>query len=123
MKVEVKRIGVLRTGIILAIFYTILAVIFFVPFMGIGVLTSMVDRNSSSAMGTAEMIIMPIIMLVFYPLMGFVGGIIMAALYNLVVKLTGGMQLELDVEPVMPVQPIQQAQPPYLGVDPGPIEM
>jgi hypothetical protein len=37
-------------------------------------------------------------MMILYPLMGFIGGIIGAALYNLASKLIGGIALELDVE-------------------------
>jgi len=33
---------------------------------------------------------------IFYGLLGFVGGLIMAALYNVMAKLVGGVQLELE---------------------------
>ena len=37
-------------------------------------------------------------MILLYPLMGFVGGMIAAAIYNVVSKIVGGLSLELDGE-------------------------
>lgn len=43
----------------------------------------------------AEMVPM-IVMLLLYPIMGFIGGIIGAAIYNLAAKITGDIEFELE---------------------------
>lgn len=108
MKVEVKRLGVLRTGSILMVMYGLLALLF-VPFLGISFLSGAIfgHSNAEMAAGIGGGVCMILFMLVIYPLMGFIGGVIFAALYNLVVRMTGGMQLEMDVEPVQPGPTVQ----------------
>lgn len=98
MKVEIRRIGVLRTGVILAALYGFMAIIM-VPIMIIA--ASVAARQGKESPEPFGMLCM----LILYPLMGFIFGIIMAALYNLVVKATGGMQMEMDVEPVRQYNP------------------
>ena len=102
MKVEIKRLGILRTGIILAALYGFLAVII-IPIMIIAFFASP-QEEKGQAFGMLCMFVM-------YPVMGFIGGILMAALYNLIVRFVGGMQLELDVEPVGPYNPVPDAGP------------
>ena len=93
MKVEVRRLGILRTGVFLAAFYT-LVIIIMAPFMLIGFLADAPEARTG--------ILMMLMMVLMYPLIGFVGGIIMAAFYNFVAKIVGGMQMEMEVEPVRP---------------------
>jgi len=86
MKVEVKRLGVLQTGKVLAALYGFFAVIM-IPF---GILVAI---NT----GDGEMIVLAFL----YPILGFVGGIVMAAVYNLIAKhISGGFRVELEVEPL-----------------------
>jgi hypothetical protein len=35
---------------------------------------------------------------IFYGVMGFIGGVVMAAMYNLVASFTGGIKMELTPE-------------------------
>lgn len=108
MKVELKRMGVLRTGCILAVCYGI-GVLIAVPFMAIAVASDSEGEAWGELFGV-------FFVLLLYPLLGFIGGIIMAAIYNLVVKITGGMQFELDVEPVIPAAGAGPIDPnPYPG--------
>ena len=86
MERELKRIAVLQTGKILAILYAFIGAIM-IPFM---LIMALVSRGGITAM-------VPMIsMLVLYPVMGFVGGIIMAALYNLVAKWVGGFRFTVE---------------------------
>lgn len=87
MKRRITRLSVLQTGKLLAILYAFMSVIM-LPFMLIGM---------SKSPGGGFMLLM----LLLYPIMGFVGGIIMAALYNLASKWIGGLEVTVeDVEAV-----------------------
>lgn len=85
MKVQVRRFGILQMGNLLMVLYGFVAVIL-LPFFLITIIT-----NHKEALPMLALII-------FYPLGGFIGGIIGAALYNLASKLIGGLKIELDVE-------------------------
>lgn len=86
MKVQVRRFGILQMGKLLALIYGFFAVILLPTFL-IAAITS----PQSAPM---------LWMILLYPLGGFIGGIIGAALYNLASKLIGGIKIELDVEDV-----------------------
>ncbi len=85
MIVKVKKFAILQTGKLLAVLYGSFAVIM-LPFLFIGFLT-----------GGRELWPM-IIMIILYPLMGFIGGIIGAFVYNFAARLIGGLEVTLDVE-------------------------
>jgi len=98
MKIELKRMGILQTGKLLAIFYGLFSLIL-LPFL----LVAMTARPDQ---GGAWFFV-----LIMYPLAGFIGGILGAAMYNLTARIAGGMHLELfEVAP--PRQPVQS---PYEG--------
>lgn len=86
MERELKRLGVVQTGKILAILYAFIGLIM-IPFILLGTLA-----NSKGFITILPMIVM----IILYPVMGFVGGIIMAALYNLVAKWVGGLRFTLE---------------------------
>ena len=104
MKVEIKRLGVLRIGIFLAAFYGLFSIVI-LPFLTLGVLLNPPEKR-------AEVVPM-VLMVLLYPLMGFLGGIIAAAAYNLIAFIIGGVKLEMNVEPV----------PQQAGSVPGHVEM
>lgn len=83
MLTEVKRISVLRAGILGAILYGFFGVLM-LPFALIAMVG---DPAGGLVFG---------LMLVAYPLMGFLGCLIAAALYNLAAKIVGGFQMELE---------------------------
>jgi hypothetical protein len=93
-----QRIGVLSCGKIMGILYAGMGLIvgaFFaiISLAGIAIPQQNAAGNPMAFMligGVAALIFMPIM----YGIMGFIGGIIMAALYNLVASLAGGLELE-----------------------------
>lgn len=91
----VKSIGVLSAGKMLGCLYALLGLIlgaFFSLFSIVGVAAG--GQNAGPAallVGAGAIIIFPI----FYGVIGFVGGIIMAALYNVVASFAGGIEIEL----------------------------
>jgi len=94
MKKQLTHIKPLRAGIILAILHGILS-LFFIPFFILAAILphKTYPHDPAFFIGLA----FPVL----YAAVGFIGGIIAAALYNLVAKWTGGFEFEVrDVPPV-----------------------
>jgi hypothetical protein len=100
MKKELTRIAPLRAGIVLGVLYGILGLVVMTPlFLLTGLFAHKTDDPNpfSGAMGMGIAFAVPF----FYAILGFIGGIIMAAVYNLIAGWTGGIQVEVrDVPPV-----------------------
>lgn len=86
-KVELKRIDVLRAGVIQGIIMAAMGLIV-LPFAAILALF-----GSGGVLGG---IVMAILAPLVYGTVGFIGGVILAFAYNLVAKSVGGMILEFD---------------------------
>lgn len=76
-------------GKILGVLYGFFSLIF-IPFIILGFAVTEPETRSE--------IVPVLVMLLLYPIMGFIGGIIGAAIYNLAAKITGGIELEVEVE-------------------------
>jgi hypothetical protein len=87
MKTELSRVGVLQAGKIFGVLYGGITLLF-APFILLGALI-----GEGGALGG---IIVVIVMVVVYPAMGFIGGVLMAALYNFVANLIGGFEFTLN---------------------------
>ena len=112
---KIKSLGVLSVGKIMGILYAamgLLIVPFFLLFSALGVLAG----ERASGFGLAAAIVVTFFIPIFYGVIGFVGGVICAFLYNLVAERFGGIEIELQSLPQM-IQP-QIAPPP---VEPPPI--
>jgi hypothetical protein len=97
MKKQLTSISPLRAGIVLAVLYGIVGLIF-VPFFLIAGLLGSRAGTPAAFGGVFLAIFFPIL----YAALGFIGGIIMAAIYNLVAKWTGGLEFEVaDVAPTV----------------------
>jgi len=97
MKKQLTHISPLRAGIVLGVLYGFLGLIF-VPFFLIAAVIGGKSGGMPAAFGGA---FFAILLPVFYAVAGFVGGVIAAAIYNLVAKWTGGLEFEVrDVPPV-----------------------
>jgi hypothetical protein len=94
MKKQLTRVSPLRAGIVLGATYALLGLIL-VPFF---LLASAFGKTQTSFPMAGP--VLAIFFLVFYAIFGFIVGVIGAAVYNLVAKITGG--LEFEVEDVMP---------------------
>ena len=92
---ELKSVGILRCGLVLAVVYAIGAFIeslFFVPIMALAPYAS---AYPFGGLGWAMVVVFPI----FGAIFGLIAGIVGAAVYNLVARWTGGLQLRFAVEP------------------------
>ncbi len=103
-----KRIGVLSLAQNMGVLYAAIGLIvgFFVSIAA--VIGSMIG---SSLEGTTEPLVglfLGVGSIIFFPIlygvMGFIGGIITAAIYNFVVRFTGGLELEFEGEKAVPSQ-------------------
>ncbi|SDR65472.1 hypothetical protein [Opitutus sp. GAS368] len=102
MQLKLKRIAPLQAGKMLAAFYGLLSLLF-VPFMLLFMaMGSFAARQQGGGampalpfmfgMGVGFMVLLPF----FYAAMGFVFGVISAAVYNLLAKWIGGLELEFE---------------------------
>ena len=87
MKSEISRVGVLQAGKILAVLYGGMGLLF-APFFLLGALF-----GDGGAIGG---IVVAIAMIIVYPIMGFIGGVISAALYNFAANIVGGFEITLN---------------------------
>jgi len=86
MKLKIKKINILKLAFLMATIYGILSAVIFliVGLFGIAI--------EGQAIGLLLAILMPIM----YAFAGFIGGLIMGALYNLVSKWIGGLEVEVE---------------------------
>ena len=82
MKKRINRLAVMQTGKMLAVLYGFLPVVM-LPFMLIGIIAN--PKNFPM-----------LFMLLLYPIMGFIGGILISALYNLAAKWIGGIEVSVE---------------------------
>ena len=92
MKKQLISIAPLKAGIVLAALYGILSLIF-VPFI---LLSAIFNHTIHFLLIIGMAIILP----VFYSILGFIGGIIATAIYNLVAKFTGGLEFSVQDIPI-----------------------
>jgi hypothetical protein len=98
-----KRIGPLKLGLMLGAMYALLS-LFFIPII---LLVSAVQVHHAAASGQAQPNAMPVLFTgvfvcfipVIYGAMGFIGGVIMGAIYNLVARFVGGIEVTVEDAP------------------------
>ncbi len=96
MKKQLTRIAPLRAGIVLGVLYGILSLIIVPFFLLFAIIGSKASTAPPPIFGIGFAIMLPVIYAVF----GFIGGVIAAAIYNLVAQWTGGLEFEVrDVPP------------------------
>jgi zinc-ribbon domain len=93
----VRRIGLMSAAKIQGALMALCGLIFGLIFAAIGSVASMASQQSSSpfalmgaAFGVGAVIILPIC----YGIIGFISGLIWAAVYNLIAGLVGGIEIE-----------------------------
>lgn len=84
----IKRFGWLSVGLVFGAMYVIIGLVGGVIFF----LLSLVSPQQTAFGGIAALILLPML----YGAIGFIGGIIVAALYNLVAPLVGGIRIETE---------------------------
>jgi Transmembrane domain of unknown function (DUF3566) len=103
MKRRIKRIAPLQAGKMLGIFYAGISLLL-VPFVLLaGLLGAFAQHANNQSSGNAPAalfagfsLVFVILIPVIYGVMGFVFGIISAAVYNLVAGFVGGFEVEIE---------------------------
>lgn len=95
-----KRIAPLQLGKILGVLYACMGLIFLPFFALMGVIGAFAQPNQeqmgAGAIAGGLMLGMGLLMPVMYGLFGFIFGALSAALYNLVARWVGGIQVEVE---------------------------
>ena len=91
MKKRLLRIGPLKAGLILGVLYALLGLLF-VPFLIFGAVIGKASGGGGAGISVLFAVLIPL----FYGVAGFIGGVISAALYNFIVKFTGGLEVEVE---------------------------
>ncbi len=98
---KIKRVGVMSCAKISGTLYLLVGLIFGAIFALIGLAGFTASRMGGldsapsivqALFGVGALVILPI----FYGAMGFIGGLIGAALYNLLARIVGGIELDLE---------------------------
>lgn len=96
--IVIKRIGVLQMAKILAAIYFLMSLIFCIP-MGLLMMLAGGLQGKEGLMGGAlggiGMFFLPLL----YAAAGFIGGAIVAFLYNVVAGYVGGIEFEVEQQP------------------------
>ena len=102
-KLQVKRLGILSVakiqsviglvvGLILGIIYFFIFAVFGAMIMGMAGKDGTAAGGITIAYGVAALIGFP----VFYAIFGFIMGVIVSAIYNLVARFIGGIEFEVE---------------------------
>jgi hypothetical protein len=111
MNLKLKRIAPFQAGKLLAAFYGLFSLLF-VPFMMVFMAVGSFAAKAQGAnaappmplmfgMGIGFMILLPVV----YAAMGFVFGVLSAAIYNLLARWIGGLEIEFESTTPPPVAP------------------
>jgi len=99
MKRRIKRISPLQAGKMLGALYACMGLIL-LPFFGVaGAFAPSTEQSAGApapALFAAMMFGFGIFMPIIYGVMGFIGGIIAAALYNVFARWIGGIEVEVE---------------------------
>jgi hypothetical protein len=106
MDVSLKRIGVLRAGVMAAVFYLCMG-LFEIPFMTL----VMMHTAKTAGEGAGAIIFFIFLIPLAAVFFGFLVGVISALLYNLVAKFIGGMEFEFEKLPEAPNPPVSIPPP------------
>ncbi len=94
MKKVIKKLDVIQTGRVIGLIYFFISLVLFLPFILIFSLSSieMEDFLSGIGIGGMALLIIPVI----YGVLGFLGGMVIALVYNLISHWIGGLVVEVE---------------------------
>jgi len=95
MKKRLAHIAPLQLGLVLGILYGIISLVFVIPFFIIVSLVGAASAGSGTGAQALPAIFSGIFLIflpVIYAVLGFIGGVISAFVYNLIAKWTGGIE-------------------------------
>ena len=100
MRRQIKRIAPLQLGKMLGMLYVCMGLIFLPFFALAGLLGPSAAQQSqatpATGLFTGIMFVFGTLIPIIYGVMGFIGGIVVAALYNLFARWIGGIEVEVE---------------------------
>jgi len=111
--VKVKHLGLISTGKFIAVFcfiymlvvLGIMAVVFGVFMLlsmllglGVGGKDALLGLVMAGGFSLATFAFMAVVMIILYPIIGFVAGVILAFVFNTVAKLSGGLSFDAEID-------------------------
>jgi hypothetical protein len=100
MKKRISELSVLQTGIVLGALYAAFGLVMLVVFLPLGLIMAITgavsDAEAPGLIGGVGMVFMGVFFPVFYGVVGFIGGLLLALIYNLIAKYTGGLEITLS---------------------------
>jgi hypothetical protein len=99
MTKKLKRIAPVKFGIILGIVYGLISLIFIPFFLLIAVASAFApatENNPHPAIGIGVAIVFAVLAPVMYGVMGLLGGMLMAWIYNVAAGWVGGIEVEVE---------------------------
>jgi hypothetical protein len=110
---HLKRIAPVQAGKVLGILYAAMSLLLVPIFLVMALVGAFAQPNQSNggfgAVAAGFMIGMALLLPVMYGVVGFIFGVISAAVYNLIAKRVGGF--EFEIEDLTPVQNTGGANP------------
>jgi hypothetical protein len=93
MKRRLTNVNPLKLGITLAVIYGIMSLVFMIPiFLIMSLVGAASARTGPQALPAIFSGVFVIFLPIIYAVLGFIGGVIAAFIYNLVAKWTGGVE-------------------------------
>ncbi len=91
---KLRRLGVLSVGLLMGVLYGLFGLIagLFITLISVAVSGAFDQSGFGFLFGIGSIIILPI----FYGILGFLGGLIFALIYNLAGTFTGGIEMEFE---------------------------
>jgi hypothetical protein len=111
--VKIKHLGLVSTGKFLAVFWFIFSLVILAIFAVVFGLITLFSTilglgfGGSDALGgvivmaglnIVSFLVMAVVLIIVYPIMGFIVGVIGAFVFNLVVKVSGGLAFDAEID-------------------------
>jgi hypothetical protein len=94
--VILKRVGILSVGKVLGILYAIFGFFFGGILSLFAILGATLSKDGDMLPGALGGIAAVVLLPLLYGVAGFIGGIVMAVLYNIAARMVGGVDLEIQ---------------------------
>jgi hypothetical protein len=95
--VTIKRIGILSSGLMTGAMYVFIALVLATVMLVMTILGIEIKGDADAlVLGVGFSIFLLVFLPIIYGILGFIFGVIMAAVYNVAARMTGGIQLNLD---------------------------
>ena len=122
--VRIRRFGIVRTSTVVALLYVVVIAIIFVPVAVLVAIASPASTTTATGtrVGAVEILVFGLVIALVYGLVGWIFTAIACALYNLVARMVGGIEIQLEAVAPPPPAPVwgPTSLPPAPPQAPGP---